>query len=492
MAVGRSHSTAAQSAVPEELQSIPSLRQRRGAPVAATWALASAAGGSWRRWSTGSNNRRIFAAMVVIGISTAAVKAAALAKELMVAASFGTTDAMDAFLMAFVLPSFAITLAGHSFSGALVPTYIEVGDRRGKAAADEMLSSTVVIGLGLLSVVTLLLAVLGPQVLSILASGFDDDKLALTRRLFYIMLPCILLSGIGSIWSSVLNAGERFALGELASVAIPLTTGIALVVAGDRWGITALALGFIAGFVAQVVLLAWGGKRAGIPLLPRWYGLTPDVRRVIGQYLPIVGGGGLLAMSPLIDQAMAATLDSGSVATLGYGTRGVDLILTLGSLTVGTAVLPYLSRMVAAGDLAAVRHTLKVYSWLILLVTIPVAVALVVLSPDIVRIFLERGAFSTADTQAVSTVQAMFALQIPFYVLSILFIRLISAMKANHILMIGTSISFVLNLSLNIVLKELMGVAGIALSSSLVNMCLLAFLAVMLNRTVRREGSTAR
>lgn len=492
MILGRDHSPGARSAEPEEFREIVSPGPRRRAPVAAVWARASAAGGRWRRWSSASDNRRIFAAAAVVGCSIMVVKIAAMAKDLVAAASFGTTDAMDAFLIAFVLPSFVFNLVSGSFSAALVPTYIEVRDRRGRAAADEMLSSVVLISLGVLGIVTLLLAVLGPQLLPILASGFDEDKLALTRRLFYFMLPCIVFSGIGTLWSAVLNASEHFALAELAQIAVPVVSVVALLIGGDRWGIFALAVGFVGGFLAELMLLAWGGMRAGIKLSPRWHGRTPEVNRVVGQYLPMLAGSLLLGTAPLIDQAMAATLGSGSVAALGYGNKVIALVLTIGSMSVGTAVLPYFSRMIAAGDMAAVRHTLRTYCRLIVAVTVPVTVGIVLFSDDIVRIIFERGAFTAADTHLVSRIQALFALQIPFYVLSILLVRLISALKANHLLMIGTALSFVINLSMNYILKQMMGVAGIALSTTLVYICSLAFLAMMLTRILPSGRMAAR
>lgn len=442
----------------------------------------------WRRWLVVSDNRRIFGAALAIGVAIFAVKAVALAKDLVVASSFGTSNALDAFLMAFVLPSFVFNLVGNAFGAALIPTYIEVRERRGNEAAARLLSSIVLVGGGLLGAVMLLLALLGPYALPWLAQGFAPDKLALTQRLFYFMLPCVACSGIAAMWSAVLNARERFALPELSQAAVPVCSVAALLLGGERWGIYALTAGFVAGFVAQVAVLAWGGRRQRISLAPRWHGPTPELRLVVGQFLPMLAGGLLLGTAPLIDQAMAATLDPGSVATLGYGSKVVGLVLALGSISIGTAVFPYFSRMIAAGDFAAARHTLATYSRLILLATIPAALALVLLSDPIVRIIFERGEFGVADTQAVGAVQALAAIQIPFYVLCILFVRLISALKANHVLMIGTALSFVVNLSMDYVLKEVLGVAGIALSTTLVYVCSLAFLGFMLRRLLADRG----
>ena len=101
-------------------------------------------------------------------------------------------------------------------------------------------------------------------------------------------------------------------------------------------------------------------------------------------------------------------------------------------------------------------------------VGIPLVLLLVFFSEPIVSILFERGAFSTQDTSLVSNIQIYYFLQIPFYVLVLLMMRLISSLKANRWLMLVASINFILNVVLNYVFMRWMGVAGIALSTSIV------------------------
>src|SRR5215510_5432108 len=138
---------------------------------------------------------------------------------------------------------------------------------------------------------------------------------------------------------------------------------------------------------------------------------------------------------------MAAMLGSGRVSALAYGNRIVSFVLGIGALAVGTAVLPYFSHMVAAQDWSGVRHTFNSYARLILLAAVPFTLIFAFGSKLIVLLLYERGKFTSADTLLVSQVQTFYALQIPFYVLSILVVRLISSLRANHILMWGAVLS---------------------------------------------------
>src|SRR6516165_4882089 len=117
------------------------------------------------QWRTGrlrvfgeSASGRIFtAAVLVAGLSTL-VKAVSLLKEMLIARCLGTGDALDAFYVAFLLPSFFINVIATSGNAAFVPTYIEVQREQGADAARRLFSSFVVLSLVLLCLLSLALA----------------------------------------------------------------------------------------------------------------------------------------------------------------------------------------------------------------------------------------------------------------------------------------------------------------------------------------------
>jgi putative peptidoglycan lipid II flippase len=281
----------------------------------------------WRQFTTGSINRRIFNAVAVVGVLTFGVRLVTVLREIIVARTFGTTDSLEAFLVAFSLPMFTSSVVATSFNAALIPIYIQVRERDGQKAAQQLLSGVVILSMGLLMIMTAVLALAGAYVLPILGSSFGPEKLALTRNLFYILLPTIAISGLATFWGAVLNALEHFALTSIASVAIPVGSVGFLFAFGSVWGIYALAVGVIVGYLLQLILLAWGLIQQGVEVWPRWHGIGPDIWRVIGQYTPMVAASMIMGGTALVDQAMAATLPSGSIAALNYGNRLVALLL---------------------------------------------------------------------------------------------------------------------------------------------------------------------
>jgi len=415
-----------------------------------------------------SANLKILRATTTLSSLAGLVLAATTARELVVANYFGRGDALDAYVTAYVLPSFVVNIVAASLNSAVIPTFIEVREREGREAAQRLFSGAMVWSLAVLVAISVLLAAAAPWYLPWLGSAFSASKLLLTRKLLYVLLPLIVLSAVTVNGTAVLNAGEKFALPAILPILAPLGALAFLFGLGKVWGIYALAAGTVLGTILQTAGLAWTARSHGISLAPRWYGMDPKLREVIGQYLPMVAGALLMGTTELVDQAMAAMLPGGSVAALGYARKIVNVFVVLGAAPLGAAALPYFSEMVAKGAWQACRHTLRTYSGLILLVSVPATAALVVFAEPLVRILFQRGAFNARDTVVVSQTAAWLALEIPFYLLASMGVRVVSALKRNGFLMTIAAWNTALNAVLNWVLMRRYGVAGIALSTSVV------------------------
>ncbi len=428
----------------------------------------------WKKFTSGSTNRQIFGAAVTVGIGTGFVKVASVSKELVVAWKFGTADDLDAFLIALVIPFLITTVIAGSFNAALIPTYIRVREQEGIKAAQKLFSGALAWSLGLLGITTVLMLATAPLYLPKMAAGFSAEKLDLTYKLLCAIAPMILLTGMMTIWGAVLNAGEQFALVAITPIITPAIT-ILFLFGINSWGVFSLASGLVCGQLLEMLVLGIVLRRQGISLLPKWYGFDTHLSEVAGQYAPMIAAAFLMSSTNLVDQSMATMLPSGSVASLNYGNRIIALPITITSIALSTAVIPYFSKMVAREDWMAIRHTLRRYLFLIFIITLPLTAFFYLGSEKIVEIMFQRGTFSSQDTIVVAKIQAFYALQIPFYLANILVVRLISALRANHILMWGSGINLIVNIGLNYFFMKVFGISGIALSTSCVYLICLSF-----------------
>lgn len=415
-----------------------------------------------------SVNRKIFAGMLAVWAPSVLADLAAAAKEILLARQFGTTDALDAFLIAYLIPSLVINVLVGSFLPAFVPAYVEARERGGEEEARKLFGNVIILGTLLLIACSVFIALFSPYLLPLFASGFAPEKLALTERIFFRLLPVLPLSGICGIWIAGLNAEKEFALASLAPAAIPGATLFALLFFAGPLGIYSLVAGVLIGYLVQAAFLAWRVRLKRLPVLPRWSPECPGLRNAVSQYWPAVAGALIMGSAAVIDQSMAAMLKPGSVSALNYGNKVVAALLTSASMAVATAVLPYFSGMVSAGDWHGIRHSLKTYTRLLFLIGTPAAALLVCFSRVIVRIAFQRGAFTAADADIVSHVQILLSLEIPFYLAGRLFIQMIASLRINSVLTWLGIVNVCVNVVLNYLFMRKWGVAGIALSTSVV------------------------
>ena len=153
-------------------------------------------------------------------------------------------------------------------------------------AAQLVFSSVAALNFVALLGLSLFLGIIAKWVLPIIGSGFGPEKLALTCRLLFVLLGSLSVTGFSMLWRSVLNARECFALTALAPIVTPVIILIAIVASSGSRRIYALALGTVFGAVGELAIAGYGLRRRGIPIFPRWDGLTGPVRQVLGELPP--------------------------------------------------------------------------------------------------------------------------------------------------------------------------------------------------------------
>ncbi|MDR3751860.1 MAG: murein biosynthesis integral membrane protein MurJ [Terracidiphilus sp.] len=420
-----------------------------------------------RMFKGASVNRRIFRAAVSVSAVGILVKLVATFKEITVAGVYGRSDVMDAFLAAALIPGLLVNLISESMNQALVPTLIRVREQEGQDRAQQLLSSSMLWMCLLLGAVSAAMALAAHGFFPLIASHFPAAKLDLSIRLFYALLPVVLITGTATNCTAVLNTFDRFALPALAPVAISLAIIAGTLLLSGRFGIWAMVYSTLAGSLIHAAVVAWMMNEHGYRFRLRWYGMTEATREVARQYGPVLLSGVVSSSGFLVDQSMAAMLPAGSVSALVYANRFVSVVLTLMAGAVSTAVVPYFSRMIAHRDWAGCRHTLHTWIRLTALVSVPITVALVAGAHLLIRIALQHGAFGWRDTAVVTPVLAMYALQIPFYVTGRVLNRFLVAMRRTDLIFYCGALNLILDIVLNLILMRWFGVAGIALATSL-------------------------
>ncbi|MGE0845286.1 MAG: murein biosynthesis integral membrane protein MurJ [Flavobacteriaceae bacterium] len=409
-----------------------------------------------------------------VGGATASSRLLGFVRDMLIAAALGTGPVADAFVVAFRFPNlFRRLFAEGAFNSAFVPLFARSLEGEGRPAAARFAGEAASALLALLIVLTAICELAMPLLMHVLAPGFSDDpaKFDLAVLLTRIAFPYLTLVSMLALVSGVLNGLGRFAAAALAPTLlnVVMIAALALVMAKgwantDTAGI-ALAAATVVGGAAQLAMVLWALKRAGFGFSISLPKLTAGVRRLARLAVPGLVAGGVTQINIVVG-TMIASMSAGAVSFLYYADRLYQLPLGIVGVAIGVVLLPDISRRLRAGDTAAALHTQNRAVEFALILTLPAAVALVVIPSVIVSALFERGAFDAADTEATAAAVIAFALGLPAFVLNKVFSPAFFAREDTATPMRYAVVGVVANIVISLALFPFLAHVGIALATT--------------------------
>lgn len=348
------------------------------------------------------SRRGIARAAGVIGLGNIASRVLGLIRETAIANQFGAGPLVDAFVVAVTVPTTIYDLlVGGLLSSALVPVFSEYAAKEDDPGALWRLASIVLsAATAILALLGLIVMVFAPQVVVLLASGFDADQRALTAGLIRIVAPAIFFLGLSGILTGLLYALKRFSYPAFGAAAYNLGIILgALLISRFLSGparIYSLGLGILLGSIGQFCLMLPDLRDARLSPTLAWD--HPGLRRILMLYVPIGLSVVIANIGVVIDRNLASTTGPGSLSWMRYATTLQQLPLGIVAVAVSQAVLPSLARLTADEQRSAFQHTLQHGLRMVLVLMLPAAVGLFVLAEPIVRLLFQHGDFSAFDT----------------------------------------------------------------------------------------------
>jgi putative peptidoglycan lipid II flippase len=363
--------------------------------------------------------------VAAIGGATLASRLLGFLRDIAVAGLFGAGARADAFFVALQIANLARRLlAEGALNAAFVPLYLRIRAADGEAEAGALagrLAGTLTVALVALAA---FLALAMPLVILLLAPGFAADAARGGRAAEWarLMLPYLVFAGPAALVMGLLNAERRFAAAAWIAALFNLVLLLALVfviVAG--FGDSDLSGRILAGSVAlaglgQLALMIVALRRLSYRIPRPSISFDRQFRDFIRLAIPGLIAGAIPQLM-LMAGIIAASASPGAISWLYYAQRLIELPLGLVGVAIGTVLVPTLSHAHVTDqreDVAAAQSQGLV---LALGLSLPAAIALVVLAEPIVRVLFERGAFTPQDTVATATALAALALGLPGHVL---------------------------------------------------------------------------
>ena len=410
---------------------------------------------------------RLLRGFVTVGAWTMLSRLAGFARDMMMAAYLGAGPVAEAFLVAFSLPNmFRRFFAEGAFNMAFVPMFAKKAEGGEDAAgfARDAFSGLA----SLLLVFTLVGTLAMPWLVWAMAAGFAGDaRFDLAVLYGRIGFSYILFISLVALLSGVLNTFGRFTEASIVPVLMNLMFMAAMLLAdraGWDMGLTLAWTVPITG-IAQFAFTWVMAARAGWVILLRRPRLTPELRRLAIIAGPALLAGGVVQINLLVGRQVASFTE-GAVAWLSYADRLYQLPLGVVGIAIGTVLLPDLARRLRAGDGAGGAHAFNRATEISLALTIPAAVALMVIPVPLVAVLFERGAFGPNDTAATALALAIYGAGLPAFVLHKVLQPLFYAREDTRRPFLYALVSLAVNAVVAIGLMPWIGFAAAALGTT--------------------------
>ncbi len=410
---------------------------------------------------------RLMASMFTVGAWTLVSRILGFLRDVLIVAFLGSGPIAEAFLIAFALPNmFRRFFAEGAFNTAFVPMFskkLEGDESPGEFAQDAFS------GLAAILVAFTAIALFAmPWLVVAMAGGFvSDGRFDLAVSYGRIVFPYILFISLAALLSGLLNATRRFAAAAAAPTLLNIFFIATLTIGAWLDWPLGLSLAWtvpVAG-VAQLALVWIAASRAGFTLVFRRPRLSPDLRRLAIIAAPAALAGGVVQINLLVGRQVASFFD-GAVAWLNVADRLYQLPLGVVAIAIGVVLLPDLSRRLRANDTDGGRDAFNSAAGFGLALTIPAAVALVVIPLPLISVLFQRGAFSAADSAATAAALAIYGLGLPAFVLQKVLQPLYFAREDTRTPLRHAVIAMCVNAAIAVGLAPLIGYLSAAIGTS--------------------------
>ncbi len=436
---------------------------------------------------TESGHAQVVRKAGVVSVAVFLSRITGLVREITFAGLFGAGMVYDAFLASYRIPNLLRDLlAEGALSAAFVTTYSQALSDKSVKDAHALSNRLTTLLVPLVAVICVAGAVFAPEIVQQMAPGYSaiEGKFELTVLLTRIMMPFLLFIVLAAKAMGVLNSHGKFGVPALSSTFFNLTSvvvGLLLgFVLGPEFGfepIVGMAVGTLLGGVVQYVSQIPSLRLIGLRFRPEMVLNDPGVRQILRLMGPAAIGGAAVQVNVFVNSIFASRVTDaagviidGPYSWLGYAFRFMQLPLGLFGVAVASATLPVISREAVAGRIDEFRDTLSRSLGLVFLLTIPSAVGLLVLSRPLIGVVYERGQFTAIDTEQTALALAFYCLGLVGYASTKVLAPAFYALDNVRIPMLVSVVSIALNVTLNFVFIDILGLGhwALALSTSLV------------------------
>jgi putative peptidoglycan lipid II flippase len=275
---------------------------------------------------------------------------------------------------------------------------------------------------------------------------------------------------VAAVFMGMLNASNRYGVPAFAPVIFNLIMIVFGIFTWRRGGtpeeqVVIWAWGALVGGLGQWVIQIPAAFKIGFrwKLIFSWQ--DPGLQKIFQLLGPAIIGLSVMQINLFINTIIASFLPQGTVTTLYYGNRLMQLPLGIVAVAIATALLPTSAKQIAEGRLEQLKETLSFGIRLLLAIIIPAAVGLIVLAEPINRLLFQYGRFSASAVHAVAIASMIYTLGLLGYAGVKIIVPTFYALHDSKTPLQAACLSVGANIVLNLWWMHTWGFKGLALAA---------------------------
>jgi len=427
----------------------------------------------------------VISAAVVIGLALVA-KALGLFKDVVVASRFGTSVTMDAFLVAFTIPTIIISWLESPIRAGFIPLFMERLERKGEHAAWRDVGVFLADFTVLVGAIVVIGIVASPWIVRAVAPGFGPEARALATSLTRVIFVAILFTAIGGIFANLFHCYRNFVIPGLGNPVNNLVLIVSALVLTVPFGIHGLAYGVVFGAAAHAAIQVSVALRHRGDIKVKVDFRDPMFLGVLRLAAPLLIGMAGAKLDDVVDRMFASTLSSGSISALAYAIRLIDIPREILIFAFSTVLLPYFSSLAARDDLSELADKFMMSLRVAFFVLFPVSIAMAVLGGPLVRLVFQRGEFDEHSVRFTVSALLLYTPTIWALGLTSIMITAFVALRDTKTPVIAGFVRLGVKVALVALFVRVFQHAGVALSTSIAHVFKLVLFLFVLPKSVRQ------
>ncbi|MDC7783895.1 murein biosynthesis integral membrane protein MurJ [Priestia megaterium] len=409
-------------------------------------------------------------------------------RDIILAATYGTTFKADAFIMAQsiieVITGVVIAALGTTF----IPVMSDYLNTKSKEETNKFLNVIYNVSISVTLIICILGMIFTKELISIFAPSFSSEVQKLTIQLTRIILPSIILMVLVTLNNAKLQNHGNFIIPTAIGFPQNIVLIVAMIFLTDSYGIYGLAFAALLGVLFQVLLQLPFTRKLSYHYKFDFDLKEEGLRRIGILIIPILIGSGVQQINWIVDRMLASGLPEGSIAALNYSNRLNAFVIGLLSATVTTIFYTSMSNYYSQGKDKEFKKMLRKTINILIILIVPASIGFFVLRLPIVKQIFLRGSFDIHAAEMTAYALYFTTLGMIGFSLREVISRAFYAIKDTKTAMINGSIAVVINIIASILLVPYLGLGGLVLATSISAIVGTILLMISLHKRVGNYG----